>query len=220
VPPGGELYKCQDFANPFQGQAVDITRYELAMNPGSHHMLLFYTPSAVDGPVIDCPQGGLQLGPYTFGAQSQKATTKYPDGIGAAIPSGTGFTLDAHYINSGSSPIEAAVKVTLFVARPGLVTQHAGVLQFILTSISIPPTGQPVTVTGSCSVPQDVNLLSTGSHMHQRATHFVSTLGGTTLYQTTCGPIRPGRRSRRHSWSKRIPPSNGPALTSTIRAAR
>jgi hypothetical protein len=172
VPPGGEVYKCQDFANPFQGQPVDIIRYDLAMNPGSHHMLLLYTPNATDGPAVDCPQGGLQIGPFTFGAQSMKATQEYPAGI------------DSHYINSGSSPIQGTVKITMFVAPQGLVTQHAGVLQFIQMGFSIPPTGQPYTITSSCPVGQDMSLLWADSHMHQRATHFEATSGGMTLYQT------------------------------------
>lgn len=184
VPPGVELYKCQDFANPFGGQAVDINRYDLEMNPGSHHMLLFYSQGAVNGPVIDCPSGGLQVGPYTFGAQSQKATEVYPAGIGAAIPAGTGFTLNAHYINTGSTPIEAAVKVTMYVAQPGTVMQHVGVLQFIQIGLSVPPNGQPSTSTASCSISQDMNLLSASSHMHRRATHFVATTGATMLYET------------------------------------
>src|SRR6185437_3846163 len=61
VPPGGEVYKCQDFANPFQGEPVDITRYDLSMNAGSHHMLLFYKQGATDGPVVDC--SGLMVAP-------------------------------------------------------------------------------------------------------------------------------------------------------------
>ena len=184
VPPNSEVYKCQDFANPFQGQAVDINRYDLEMSLGSHHMLLFYSPGATDGPLIDCPQGGLQQGPYTFGAQSPKATQTYPDGVGAAIPAAMGFTVNAHYVNTGSTALQGLVKVTMFVARPGITTQHAGVLSFILTSISIPPTNQPYPVTGTCSIPTDVNVLWTGAHMHQRATQFIATSGSTTLYQT------------------------------------
>ena len=138
VPPNSEVYKCQDFANPFDGQAVDINRYDLEMTQGSHHMLLFYSPDATDGPLIDCPQGGLQTGPYTFGAQSPKATQTYPDGVGAAIPAGMGFTVNAHYVNTGPTTLQGQVTVTMFVARPGITTQHAGVLSFILTSISDP----------------------------------------------------------------------------------
>jgi hypothetical protein len=184
VPAGGEVYKCQDFANPFGNQAVDIDRYDLQMNQGSHHMLLFYTSDATDGPLVDCPQGGLQIGPYTFGAQSQKVSAPYPPGIGAAIPAGMGFTVDAHYLNPTTTDLQAAVQITMFVARPGAVTQHAGALQFILTSLSVPPTGMSYAVSGSCALPQDVTLLWANSHMHQRATHFVATTGSTTLYET------------------------------------
>jgi hypothetical protein len=184
VPAGGEVYKCQDFANPFQGQQVDIKTYQLVMNQGSHHMILFYLPGAADGPLVDCPEGGLKQGPFTFASQSERATQTYPAGVGAAIPGDMGFTMNAHYVNANSSPIPAAVAVTMQVAVPGAVTLHAGGLQYILFNISIPPTGQPVTVTGSCSLSQDINLLWTSSHMHRRATHFVSTSGNTKLYET------------------------------------
>ena len=124
------------------------------MTAGSHHMLLLYSQGATNGPLIDCPQGGLQFGNYTFGAQSEKASQTYPDGVGAFIPTGMGFTVDAHYVNTGATPLQGAVTITMFVARPGLVTQHAGVLSFILTSISIPATGAPVTASGTCPVGQ------------------------------------------------------------------
>jgi hypothetical protein len=193
VEPNHEVYKCQDFANPFAGQAVDIHRYDLDMNEGSHHMNLFYNQGATDGNVVDCPNGGFQQGPNTFGAQSPKASQTYPDGVGAAIPAGTGFTMNAHYVNSGSTPIQAAVKVTMFVAKPGLTTQHAGVVSFILTSITIPPTGQPYPVSGTCAIPQDMNVIFAGSHMHQRATAFTATTGATTLYETTAWSDPPSK---------------------------
>jgi hypothetical protein len=183
VPPNAEVFKCQDFANPFQGQAVDIIRYDLSMNPGSHHMLLFYNPGATDGPVVDC--SGLQTGAHTFGGQSQKVTETYPPGVGAAIPTGTGFTVNMHYVNVGAQAITGVVKVTMFVAQPGVVTQHAGVFEFVQTNFSVPPDGQPHAISASCSGPsQDVNLIATGAHMHQRATQFIATAGSTTLYQT------------------------------------
>jgi hypothetical protein len=184
VSAGGEVYKCQDFANPFGNQAVDVDRYDLQMSEGSHHMLLLYADGADDGPLIDCPQGGLQIGAYTFGAQSPTVTAPYPAGIGAAIPAGMGFTVDAHYLNTTASEITGQVRVTLYVAQPGSVTQQAGVLSYILTTLSVPPTGMPYTVSGSCALAQDVNLLSANSHMHRQATEFVATSGGMTLFQT------------------------------------
>ena len=70
------------------------------------------------------------------------------------------------------------------VARSGVVTMHAGTIFYQQISIQIPATGQPYTATASCNVAQDVNLLSADSHMHKRATAFVATASGQTLYQT------------------------------------
>src|SRR5689334_3640011 len=42
VPPGQEMYRCQNFANPFDGLNVDIARFEVTMPAGSHHMIMFF----------------------------------------------------------------------------------------------------------------------------------------------------------------------------------
>src|SRR4029077_7731724 len=46
---GQEVFMCQDFANPFQGEQADVKAYELHMTQGSHHMLAFYKVGATDG---------------------------------------------------------------------------------------------------------------------------------------------------------------------------
>jgi hypothetical protein len=184
VPAGAEVYKCQDFANPFGGDAVDVKEWDIAMNLGSHHMTLFNLPDAADGTLIDCPSGGLMAGVYSIGSQNAKLKFDYPDGIGEAIPAGMGFTMNSHYVNSGSMPIEGVVSVTARVAAPGVVTQHAGAEQFVLLSIEVPPTKQPVTVGSSCALPQDMNVFRLGPHMHYRAMHYTASMGGNTLYTT------------------------------------
>jgi hypothetical protein len=184
VPPGAEVFKCQDFANPFAGVQADLKAYELHMSTGSHHMFAFYKSGATDGALIDCPQGGLEFGPFTFTSQSPHLVETFPEGVGATIPTTMGFHLNAHYINVGSTPIEGKVQITMYVAKSGIVTQHAGVLYASQNGIKIPPTGQPVTSSATCNLPQDVNVLSSASHMHQRATDFVATSGGVLLYQS------------------------------------
>jgi hypothetical protein len=185
VPPGGEAWKCQDFANPFGGQQVDVRTWNLAMNAGSHHLTLFNVAGATDGPIVDCPNGVANANSYSFGGQSEKLAFTYPDGVGEAIPAGIGFTMNSHYVNTTSKPIQASVVVTIFVAAPGVVTQHAGTFDALLYSISVPPTAQPVTVGSSCKLPQDMNLVAVAGHMHERASDFITTSGGTTLLETS-----------------------------------
>jgi hypothetical protein len=182
VAAGAEVFKCQDFANPFGGGQVDIKAWKVAMSAGSHHMTLFNAPGTSDGPLIDCPGGGLMEGIYSFGSQIPNATYPYPDGVGETVVAGMGFTVNAHYINIGAMPIEGAVAVTGLVEAPGHVTQHAGAMQFVLLSIDVPPSSQPVTVGSSCTLPQDMNVFAISAHMHSRATHFDATSGGKMLY--------------------------------------
>jgi len=76
------------------------------------------------------------------------------------------------------------VVVTAYVAAAGVVTQHAGGLEALLLTISIPPTGQPVTVGSSCTLPQDMNVIAVAGHMHRRGSHFRATSGGMTLLES------------------------------------
>ena len=186
VNPGQEVYMCQDFANPFHGQQADIKTYDLTMEEGSHHMFAFYNPNATSGSVAACPRGGFQFGPFTFGSQNQHAVVTYPEGVGATLPPTTGFTLNVHYINPGSVPIVGHVALTMYIAKPGIITQHAGVLFLSQALIVVPPTGQPSTSSATYTLPQDIYLLSSQSHMHQRATNFLATAStGDTLFETT-----------------------------------
>jgi hypothetical protein len=186
VNPGQEVYMCQDFANPFRGQQADIKTYELHMAQGSHHMFAFYTTNATNTSVVRCPKGGLQFAPFTFTAQSQNLVQTYPPGIGATIPTTTGFTLNVHYINPGATPITGHVALTMYIAKPGIITQHAGVIFLNQGLLTVPPTGQPSTSSSTFTLPQDVNVLTSVSHMHQRATNFVASAStGQTLFQST-----------------------------------
>ncbi|HEX4447757.1 MAG TPA: hypothetical protein VH044_13505 [Polyangiaceae bacterium] len=179
---GKEVYKCQDFANPFNGQQVDILKHESHMAVGSHHILFFFKQGATDGALEDCT--GLEAYPFQYVAQSRDFSMTYPEGVGATIPTSIGFRMNMHYLNTGSTPIQAQDRVTMYVAKSGVVTQHAGTIFFQQVSIDIPTGGQPYTSTRTCNVSQDINLLSADSHMHQRATDFTATAAGMTLYQT------------------------------------
>jgi hypothetical protein len=183
VPAGAEVFKCQDFANPFHGQQVDIIKHESQMPLGSHHVLLFFKTGATDDAVQDC--SGVEAYPFQYVAQSPNFSMTYPPGIGATIPTSIGFRMNMHYLNTGSVPLLAQDRITMSVAKSGVVTQHAGTIFYQQISISVPATDKPYTSTTSCNLAQDVNLLSADSHMHRRATNFVATANGQMLYQTT-----------------------------------
>jgi hypothetical protein len=186
VAPGDEVFYCQTFADPWSTQ-VDIKTYQLSMSPGSHHMFAFYQEGATTASsATPCPAGGLTFGAFTFTSQTPHVTQTYPATIGATIPQGYGFNMMAHYLNTTTETLDAVVSLTMYVAKPNVVTNHAGVIFLNNTSISVPSTGQPVQTTSTYSLPQAVNILTASSHMHKYATDFVATTStGTTLYSTT-----------------------------------
>jgi hypothetical protein len=188
VAPGGEVFYCQNFANPW-GKQVDIKTYSLDMGVGSHHMFAFYASGATNGALATCPSGGLTFGAFTFSAQSPTATVTYPATVGATLPSGTGFQMMVHYLNTTSSTITSSVKLTMYIAKPNVVTNHAGSLflnQATMTVAASCTAPNGCQSTSSYTLPQDVYILTADSHMHKYATNFVATTStGLTLFQTT-----------------------------------
>jgi Copper type II ascorbate-dependent monooxygenase, C-terminal domain len=187
-----EVYYCQNFANPWGGKQVDIKTYSLKMGTGSHHMFAFYQTNASNGTNAPCPNGGLTFGAFTFVSQSAQKTVNFPQSVGATIPASTGFQLMVHYLNTGASTITSSVALTMYIAKPNVVTQHAGSLFLNNMSLTVAPTCQTgCPSTDSYTLPQDVNILSTEGHMHKYGTEFVTTVSpaGTLpngqLYETT-----------------------------------
>jgi hypothetical protein len=199
VPAGTEVFKCQNFANPFGGQDTDIEEWEEQMTEGSHHMFLFFAAGATDGPVQDCAAGGITFGPYPFGAQTPTASLSYPPGVGSRIPGSMGFMMNAHFVNASATPFQATLTVTMHIAEPGSVKQFAGVVFMNNISLVIPPTNTPYDATANCVLPQDMYVLESTAHMHQRADNFVAKTGNQTLYTTP-------------SWSSPVPGIYSPPM--------
>jgi hypothetical protein len=184
VPANGEVYMCQHFVNPW-GAQVDIKTYSLDMANGSHHMFAFYQTGATDGTVAACPEGGLTFGAFTFTAQAHQVTQTYPATVGATIPANTGFNMMVHYLNTGTTTITSHVALTMYVAKPNVVTNHAGVIFLNNAGISIQPNSTQ-TATSTYTLPQNVSIMYADSHMHNLATNFIATYGNNqTLFQTT-----------------------------------
>src|SRR5215831_1905142 len=91
VPPGGEVYKCQNFANPFGGADAEIGGFESHMTVGSHHLLLFYRDGATDGPLEDC--SGLEFAATPYSTQLPNDSLSFPSGVAAKLPSTQGFRI-------------------------------------------------------------------------------------------------------------------------------
>lgn len=181
IPPGGEVYRCQNFANPFGGVDVDISKFESHMTGGSHHLLLFYKDGVVDG--VDPKCDGLEFAATPYSTQIPDDSLDFPAGVAALVPAKTGFRLQSHYLNTTDKPIEAHVEVTFHLAKPGTVKDHAGVLFVPEYKFAIQPNSTQV-VNHTCNLPFDMNLLKAASHMHKHGTHFDAKIAGEKVFET------------------------------------
>ena len=180
VEPGEEVYRCQNFANPFDGD-VDVERWESEMTPGSHHMLFFYREGAVDGPSTPC--SGLEFQATPFSTQLPKDGVTYPPGVAARVKKSSGFRVQSHYLNTTKTPIDAVVRVRMHLAaKPA--EQRAGVLFMVQPNFSVPPNTKQ-TVTRKCKMPLDASVIYASSHMHRHGVAFTSSIAGTKLHETT-----------------------------------
>ena len=180
VGPGEEVYYCQDFKNPFDRE-IEVTRFDSAMTPGSHHLLLFYKDGAEDSAREPC--SGLEFSATPYSTQLPKDALAFPAGVAARVPEGRGFRIQSHYLNTTGAELAASVEVTLTLAEDGTVTQHAGVLFVVQPQIYV-PAHTTETVQGGCAIPYDMSLTKASSHMHRHGTHFVATIGDDVVFET------------------------------------
>lgn len=183
VAPGQERYACQDFANPFGGDAAAIHAFASQMTPGSHHLLLFYKPGATDGALADC--SGTEFAPGPYGSQRPDDALTYPDGVAAVIAPADGFRVQVHYLNASSAPLPVAVTIRLSRIDAAAVRDRAAVLFFSNGAIDVPPGQSGVVVQKSCTLPFAVNLVQATGHMHQHGRAFEATSGGVSIFSST-----------------------------------
>ncbi len=182
VPPGGELYKCQDFANPV-GKDIAIVESKSVMSPGSHHFAAFRMPDLTDADLTDCPNGGLEAHEFVHASQTPEQDAKYPKDVGRFLPATDGLRLQVHYLNTGSEPLQVKATFTMHYVDADKIPYKAGGVFLNNLALMVPP-GKS-TQSKSWTLDSDIKLLVAVSHMHKHAVDFTSsTSDGQMLYES------------------------------------
>jgi hypothetical protein len=190
VPPNSEVYKCQQFGNPW-GQDVDILKMDGYMSAGSHHFFLFNMDATTlrtqAAPIGDCPGQGIEFHPFPYLSQTPgHYIISYPEAnMGYPMLSANGLMMNAHYLNTGSEAITPTVTITIYPAKSGVVTTHVGSIFLNNTAFGVPAmtltkTWYPKTQTPISA--EDYTIITNWSHMHQYATDFQASTGGNKFY--------------------------------------
>jgi hypothetical protein len=181
---GAEVYKCQDFDNPF-GKDIAIVSSESIMSPGSHHFAAFRIAGLTAGPMIDCPSGGLEAHEFIHAAQQVDQITSYPPNVGRFLPATDGLRLMVHYLNATGQPKHAdGATFSMQHVDPDRIQYKAAGVFLNNIGISVPP-GQS-SAAKSFALQSDIKLLLAVSHMHSHGVGFTSsTSDGRNLFEST-----------------------------------
>lgn len=190
VDPGGEVFVCQTFANPFRNAYVRA--FESHMSVGSHHLILNAEDSEPSG---IAPCSGLIAPTGPFATQVPDDEYSYPDGVGAFLAGGSNLLVVSHYLNTTTEAIAPTVTVTLRRAPTGSVSKQALMGSWVNLNIDI-PAHQTVTASSYGGFGEDSQVLWLLPHMHSRGTHFEVTIGEAnpvTIFETDDWETAPHR---------------------------
>ena len=199
IDPGKEVTYCWYFHTP---NTVDmsIKQWSSHMTPGSHHMILYLTPTDQQ-PVgtMSTTQCGISNGTtgpiWTYAAQTVDATAQLPADDGTGTPVGqpvkaghSGF-LQMHYLNATDSVLHAHVELNAYAYNDGVAVTPAGPFVTFNRHIDLMPATPagptPGMVNGSCDVKPDEKFYVMTSHTHKQGVHTFVKDGNTTVFDST-----------------------------------
>jgi hypothetical protein len=191
VMPGQEVYMCQQFGNPF-GHDVDLVKMDGYMDAGSHHFFLFnmspLTTRNKAAPLVACPGGGKEFHPFPYLSQTPgHYIVTYPEAnMGYPLVGNNGLMMNAHYLNTGSTPITPHVSITIYPAKAGVVTTHVGSIFLNNLLIDVPAYAKAPAWYSTSGVPitaENYTIITNWSHMHQWATDFQALTNNKVFYE-------------------------------------
>lgn len=200
IDPGQEVTWCWYFRTPNTKQLA-INHWQSSMTPGSHHLILYTTPSDFMDPgtvsVVNCgASSGAAV--WMYSAQTPEHDLKLPgnDGAGKPLameipPNQAGF-IQMHYVNRSDQPLVAHVSVRGYALSEGVGYTKTAAYVTYNGSIAIPPgtTPQaPDVESMTCNVSPNSKFWIMSSHTHKRAIRVVIKDGaaatGTQIYEST-----------------------------------
>jgi hypothetical protein len=186
VQPGQEVFKCQNFHNPFAGKDTAIQTMSSVLATGSHHLHLYNLTEGTSYSIEDCPGSDFHSLLYATGRPVDQMP--YPAGMATKILGNTGLRVQLHFLNTTSDTLTATSSVKMIpVTDPSTVTKWVASIYFNRVYLQVPPGKQ--TVSTSCSIPSaygQIGLVRGVSHMHSRGIEFVAkTSTGTPLLDDT-----------------------------------
>jgi hypothetical protein len=169
--PGGEEWLCNDLDFAVDTD-VDLLSFKAFQSPGGHHTWLYTTRSqdAGDDPSRDCGMESMQEAwKFVAGGGEDAWEVNIPEGLALRLPAGSRFTLQTHFINITSEPIEMQAAFNLRLVEP-IPERQLTDMVFMNTDVNIPP-GTEQDVVQTCVFEEDLSFWLVSAHAHATTKH-------------------------------------------------
>jgi hypothetical protein len=174
---------------PYSETEFVIAGIDSDLSVGTHHFFMAYSPEPLakeepcvgDSPLVpfendlensERPEHeGLSEGKLVFGAGVGEYSYRMPEGYGLAISGGGHFVTSHHVLNLTDNEVDIHGRFNIYT-RPLDATPHpTNILNCDNRDIYVEPQSE-VAITGTCTVPFDLDLVLLGSHAHEYLTLF------------------------------------------------
>jgi hypothetical protein len=194
IDPGVEVTYCFYFKTKNTSELA-IQKWASHMTSGSHHMIVYLTPTDLETPgtlsTRDCGFGGGGSGPvWTYSAQSADAQSVLPPDDGAGTPVGqiikanqSGF-IQMHYLNASDNVIHAHVELNAYAYADTVRVTPAAPFVTYNTMINLQPASAGM-VNGNCTVSPDAKFYVMTTHTHKQGVHTFVKDGALKVFDST-----------------------------------
>jgi hypothetical protein len=188
---GDEKFFCYYTTLP-STTTVGVTKYQSQLVPGSHHMILYATPTNVepDGTLVECNDGlaggavsGDSFPTWAYATQTPNGQLDMPPGVAVVLSAKQPLMVNMHYLNATSGPLTVHVTLNIETLAAGVSYTPASAFVTYNTQISIPPHAT-ATFGGSCDVPAGVQFFEMSTHSHSHTVMDTISDGTQTILTT------------------------------------
>jgi hypothetical protein len=165
VEAGKEIQRCVVLEGVDEDVVIETAN--TTQSAGGHHLIIFTGINAVPGTVVDCTTAASManfrfIAPGVFHGGLDNTAFK--------IPKGKPIILQSHYVNASTKPIEAVDSYTVKKVAAGAAPKLVDFFAFTDVEFKIPVGAKSITHT--CTMDKDLQVLEHSGHMHEFGTHY------------------------------------------------
>jgi hypothetical protein len=165
----GDSYEYCTWTDKVLDADANVKGTQSFQSPGGHHVVLFYTmkpqPAGTTRLCTDDDMTSIRFG---IGGEDKKYN-ELPGDLAVRMPKGAQIVAQHHYINAGSSVLDAQSVINVKLADPGKPVQTSSSVVVVDSNLRV-PVGK-VAVDLKCTVNRDYAVWMLLPHMHAHGTY-------------------------------------------------